>query len=300
MAAKSKKGGLGRGLDSLISAKTEEEVVTSNGTGNENGGGVMVDINKVEPNREQPRKTFDEDTLIELSESIKKHGILNPLLVVRQDDYYMIVGGERRWRAARMAGLKEVPVIVRNLTKQEIDVISLLDNLQREDLNKIDEALGFKRLTDEYGMKQDEIAEYVSKSRPYIANALRLLRLDERVQKMVVEGMIQEGHARQILSITDNDKQYEFAQRVFDEKMNVRDVEKEIKRMNNPKEEKDDKPELDPKLVAIYRDLEEKLKQSLGTKVSIHAKDNQKGKLEIEYFNQDELDHIVELLQANN
>ena len=285
MAAKTKKGGLGRGLDSLITAKVEEEAPVAVATGNENGGGVMVDINKVEPNREQPRKFFDEDALIELSESIKEKGVLSPLLVVKKDDYYMIVAGERRWRASRMAGLKEVPVI---------------ENLQREDLNKIEEALAYKRLIEEFGMKQDEVAERVSKGRPTIANALRLLKLDERVQKMIIDGMIQEGHARQLLSITDGDKQYEFAQRVFDEKMNVREVEKEIKRMNKEDDGSSDnsKPEIDPKLIAIYRDLEEKLKQNLGTKVSIHAKDNHKGKLEIEYYSQDELDRLVDLLQA--
>ncbi|MBE5908001.1 MAG: ParB/RepB/Spo0J family partition protein [Lachnospiraceae bacterium] len=300
MAAKTKKGGLGRGLDSLITAKVEEEAPVAVATGNENGGGVMVDINKVEPNREQPRKFFDEDALIELSESIKEKGVLSPLLVVKKDDYYMIVAGERRWRASRMAGLKEVPVIIRDLTDREIAEISLIENLQREDLNKIEEALAYKRLIEEFGMKQDEVAERVSKGRPTIANALRLLKLDERVQKMIIDGMIQEGHARQLLSITDGDKQYEFAQRVFDEKMNVREVEKEIKRMNKEDDgsSENSKPEIDPKLIAIYRDLEEKLKQNLGTKVSIHAKDNHKGKLEIEYYSQDELDRLVDLLQA--
>ena len=300
MAAKSKKGGLGRGLDSLITAKVEEEAPAAVATGNENGGGVLVDINKVEPNREQPRKFFDEDALIELSESIKEKGVLSPLLVVKKDDYYMIVAGERRWRASRMAGLKEVPVIIRDLSDREIAEISLIENLQREDLNKIEEALAYKRLIEEFGMKQDEVAERVSKGRPTIANALRLLKLDERVQKMIIDGMIKEGHARQLLSITDGDKQYEFAQRVFDEKMNVREVEKEIKRMNKEDDgsAESNKPEIDPKLIAIYRDLEEKLKQNLGTKVSIHAKDNHKGKLEIEYYSQDELDRLVDLLQA--
>ncbi|MCR5639856.1 MAG: ParB/RepB/Spo0J family partition protein [Lachnospiraceae bacterium] len=299
MAAKSKKGGLGRGLDSLITAKVEEEapVVAAS---DENGGGVMVDINKVEPNREQPRKFFDEDALIELSENIKNFGVLQPLLVTKKDDYYMIVAGERRWRAARMAELKEIPVIIRDLTDREIAEISLIENLQREDLNKIEEALAYKRLIEEFHMKQDEVAERVSKSRTTISNSMRLLKLDERVQKMIIDDMIQEGHARAILGIDDKDKQYEFAQRVFDEKMNVRDVEKEIKRMNKEDsgDNNSDKPALDPKLVAIYRNLEEKLKQSLGTKVSIHAKDNQKGKLEIEYYSQDELDRFIDLLQA--
>ena len=300
MAAKSKKGGLGRGLDSLITAKVEEQpTAEATSTTDENGGGVLVDINKVEPNREQPRKFFDEDALIELSENIKNFGVLQPLLVTKKDDYYMIVAGERRWRAARMAELKEIPVIVRDLTDREIAEISLIENLQREDLNKIEEALAYKRLIEEFHMKQDEVAERVSKSRTTISNSMRLLKLDERVQKMIIDDMIQEGHARAILGIEDKDKQYEFAQRVFDEKMNVRDVEKEIKRMNKEGDEPSDsnKPVIDPKLAAIYRDLEEKLKQSLGTKVSIHAKDNQKGKLEIEYYSQDELDRFIDLLQ---
>ena len=300
MAAKSKKGGLGRGLDSLITAKVEEQPTTDAASStDENGGGILVDINKVEPNREQPRKFFDEDALIELSENIKNFGVLQPLLVTKKDDYYMIVAGERRWRAARMAELKEIPVIVRDLTDREIAEISLIENLQREDLNKIEEALAYKRLIEEFHMKQDEVAERVSKSRTTISISMRLLKLDERVQKMIIDDMIQEGHARAILGIEDKDKQYEFAQRVFDEKMNVRDVEKEIKRMNKDDSESSDsnKPVIDPKLAAIYRDLEEKLKQSLGTKVSIHAKDNQKGKLEIEYYSQDELDRFIDLLQ---
>ncbi len=292
-----KKGGLGRGLDALIpktEKSTEKGADTAIGSGN-----TYLDINKVEPNREQPRKKFDEDSLEELSESIKQHGILEPLIVVKKDDYYMIVAGERRWRAAKLAELKQVPVIVRELSEQQILEISLIENLQREDLNPIEEALAYKKLMDELNLKQDEVAERVSKSRAAVTNSIRLLKLDPRVQEMLIEDLITQGHARAILGIEDGDHQYEFAQRVMDQKMSVRDVEKEIKKMQREKEEsKNETGELDPKLVAVLAEQQEKLKGILGTKVNINAKSSQRGKIEIEYYSSEDLDQLISKLET--
>ena len=291
-----KKNGLGKGLDSLI---VNKQGTAKKADHKSDESGVMVNMNKVEPNREQPRKNFDEDALMELSDSIKQFGVLSPLLVQDKGTYYEIIAGERRWRAAKMAGLKEVPVIIRNLTDQEIVEISLIENIQREDLNPIEEALAYKRLLEEFHLKQDEVAERVSKSRTAVTNSMRLLKLDERVQQMIIDEMITTGHARAILSITDKDKQYEFAQRIFDEKLSVRDVEKEVKRMQKEKKaDKNKENDFDPKLQAIYTDLEEQLKGIFGTKVSINAKDKKKGKIEIEYYSQDELDRIINLFRS--
>ncbi len=295
MAAR--KGGLGKGLDALIINTEDTSDKATKGEVTLSGEPIRVDINKVEPNREQPRKNFNEDALAELAESIKQHGVITPLLVVEKDGYYEIVAGERRWRASKLAGEKEVPVVVRNdLTEQEILIISLIENTQREDLNPIEEANTYQVMIDKFGMKQDEVAEKVSKSRPVVANALRLLKLDVRVQKMLIEEIITPGHAKMLLAITDGDKQYEFAQRINDEKLSVREVEKEIKRMQTDPEQKAPRQVIDPKLEILYRELEEKLKQKLGTKVTIHAKDNQKGKLEIEYYNQEELEKLIDTL----
>ena len=292
------KKGLGKGLDSLITNKVEKPVVTDVGVDKENGA-VLVNISKVEPNREQPRKKFDEDALLELSESIKQFGVLQPLLVQDRTDYYEIIAGERRWRAAKLAGIKEVPVIIKNLTEQEIAEISLIENIQREDLNPIEEAQAYKRLLTEFNLKQDEVAERVSKSRTAVTNAMRLLKLGEKVQQMLIEDMLTTGHARALLAIEDEEKQYEVAQRIFDEKMNVRDTEKLVKNIqnekNNPTSEKN---KIDPQLIAVYRDLEEQMKSILGTKVFINPKDEKKGKLEIEYYSQDELDRIIDLIRT--
>ncbi len=294
MAAK--KGGLGKGLDSLIVNKNEGVVAVNP---EQHGAPVEVDINKVEPNKLQPRKNFDEDKLQDLAENIKIHGIINPLIVQDRGNYYEIIGGERRWRAARIAGFKKVPVTIMNLSEQEFVEISLIDNIQREQLNPIEEAMAFARLIDEFKLKQDEVAERVSKSRTTITNALRLLKLDKRVQDMIVDDKLTTGHARAMLSITDLDKQYEFAERAFDEKMSVRDVEREVKKLLNDKgaDKKNKSNELDPQLAAVYHQTQEKLKSVLGTKVFINAKDNKSGKLEIEYYSQDELNRIVELLE---
>ena len=289
-----RKGGLGKGLDSLIADKV--------GTSNEKTDAkneVMVNINKVEPNKEQPRKNFDEDALLELSESIKQFGVLQPLLVVDRKDYYEIIAGERRWRAAKMAGLKKVPVIIKDLTEQEIVEISLIENIQRENLNPIEEAIAYKRLLNEFNLKQDEVAERVSKSRTAVTNSMRLLKLCDKVQQMVIDDMISTGHARALLGITDEEKQYTLAQKIFDEKISVRDTEKLVKKMQKQKNSpaKEVNPEK-KKLDAVYQEAEEKMKTILGTKVIINQKDSMKGKIEIEYYSRDELERIIELFES--
>ena len=224
---------------------------------------------------------------------------MQPLLVQKKDDYYMIIAGERRWRAAKKAGLKEVPVnIAEGLSEQEILEIALIENIQREDLNPIEEALTYKRLLEEFHLKQDEVAERVSKSRTTVTNSMRLLKLDERVQQMIIDGMLTTGHARAILGIEDNEKQYEFAQRIFDEKLSVRDVEKEVKKLLKTKKTKTKENKIDPQMEVIYNDLADKMKNIFGTKVSVNPKDNKAGKIEIEYYSQDELNRIYEMLQT--
>ena len=258
---------------------------------------MKLKISEIEPNREQPRKSFDEDGLIELSESIKQFGVLQPILVQKKDDYYEIIAGERRWRAAKLAGIKEVPVIIKDFTEQEVVEISLIENIQRENLNPIEEAMAYKRLLKEFNLKQDEVAERVSKSRTAVTNSMRLLKLDERVQQMVIDDMISTGHARALLGIDDQEKQYTTAQKIFDEKLSVRETEKLVKKIQQEKDQPEAKEEvkIDPKMEAICRDLEEKMKVILGTKVAINQKDNQKGRIEIEYYSMDELDRIMDL-----
>ena len=307
-----KKSGLGRGLDALFPGKTvqrspktvkpvkEEKKVavdTKKSSQQETSNGErMMKISMIEPNREQPRKKFDEDALQELSESIKQYGILQPLLVSDKKDYYEIVAGERRWRAAKMAGLKEVPVVVKEFSTQEIVEISLIENIQREDLNPVEEAMAYKRLIDEFHLKQDEIAERVSKSRTAVTNSMRLLKLDSRVQQMMVDEMISAGHARAILAISDPEQQYNAAMKVFDEKLSVRETEKLVKSILTPTKKK---PVVsNPTEDAIYESLEEKMKGITGTRVFIHRKKNNKGKIEIEYYSRDDLDRIIDLFES--
>lgn len=289
------KKGLGKGLDTLI---PKGVVVSDKPSSAENVKAAKPDqyvkITKVEPNRNQPRKKFDEDSLQELSDSIKLHGVLFPILVVNRGDYYEIVAGERRWRAAKMAGLKEVPVIIRDYTEKEISVISLIENTQRTDLNPIEEARAYKSLIEEYSLKQDELAEEVSKSRTAITNSMRLLKLAESVQDMVIDDLISAGHARALLAIDDSEEQYELAQRVIDEKLSVRDIEKIVKAKNKPKIDK----KKNEKQEALYHDIEEKIKASIGTKVTIVAKGDKMGKIEIDFYNQDDLQRIMDLLMA--
>ncbi len=290
--------GLGKGLDSLIPvAAAQTETKGTEEKKEENAQGTYVKITKVEPNREQPRKNFDEDALQELADSIKQYGIVEPLIVQDRKTHYEIIAGERRWRAAKLAGLKEVPVIVRNYTEQEIVEISLIENIQREDLNPIEEAQAYKRLLTEFNLKQDEVAERVSKSRTAVTNSMRLLKLCDEVQQMIIDDMITTGHARALISIEDAEQQYTIAQKVFDEKLSVRDVEKLVKNLNKPEKAKKE-PVADKALEAVYQDLEEKLKQSLGTKVAITSKGAGTGKLEIEFYTHDDLEKLTELLTA--
>lgn len=293
MAAK--KGGLGKGLDSLITDKVSKPTAKDITIAPTDDQAVMVPINKIEPNKEQPRKNFNEDALLELSESIKQMGIIQPIVVQDRDTFYEIIAGERRWRAAKQAGLKKVPVIIKHYTEQEIVEISLIENIQREDLNPIEEAFAYKRLLTEFNLKQDEVAERVSKSRTAVTNSMRLLKLDERVQQMVIDDMIQTGHARALLGIDNAEKQYAMAQKVFDEKLSVRETEKLVKKSQQEKQEVE-KAKIDKQLEIVYQDLEEKMKQILGTKVTINAKDENKGRIEIEYYNKQDLDRLIEMI----
>lgn len=296
-----KKSGLGKGLDSLIPKQSVEkktvlakpETVVKTVVKKEE---IKLRISEVEPNREQPRKKFDEDALLELSESIKQYGVLQPLLVQKRDGYYEIIAGERRWRAAKMAGLKEVPVVIKDFTDQQIVEISLIENIQREDLNPIEEALAYKRLLTEFKLKQDEVAERVSKSRTAVTNSVRLLKLDPRVQQMVIDEMLTTGHARALISIEDRDLQFQMANQIFDNKLSVRETEKLVRKLGEEKEEITKTKE--PDVEIIYRNLEEKVKEILGTKVQISHKKNNSGKIEIEYYSNEELERIIELLES--
>ena len=294
------KRGLGKGLDSLIPNSVDtKEVVQKTETAEKPDR--FVDINKLEPNREQPRKNFDQEALAELADSIKKFGLIQPILVQDRDSYYEIVAGERRWRASKLAGLKEVPVIIRKFTEQEIVEISLIENIQREDLNPIEEALAYKRLHTEFNLKQDEVADRVSKSRAAVANSMRLLKLAENVQQMVVDGEISTGHARALLAIEDENEQYRIALKVYNEKMSVRDVEKLIKNLGKPKKDSNGDSKINESVLLAYQKLEEELKVALGTKVSIVAKDTEKGngKLEIEFYSVDDLERISDIMKGN-
>ena len=296
-----KKSGLGKGLDSLIPASAAKKQTVNHSPEKrqkeeeKKEGEFFIKISKVEPNREQPRKSFDEDALQELADSIKQFGILQPLIVKKKDDYYEIVAGERRWRAAKIAGLKQVPVILKEFNEQEIVEISLIENIQRENLNPIEEAVAFKRLMEDFSLKQDEIAERVSKSRTAVTNSMRLLKLDKRVQQMVVDEMISTGHARALLSLENDELQYTVAQKIFDEKLSVRETEKLVKSILNPKKQKKILEEGED---LVYRNLEEKIKSIVGTKVLIQRKGKNKGKIEIEYYSMEELERLIELFES--
>ncbi len=292
------KRGLGKGLDTLIpSMGNQKSGVKSENEKKIEGATTLVGIGKVQPNKGQPRKNFNEDALEELADSIKLHGIISPIIVQDRNDHYEIIAGERRWRAAMKAGLKEVPVIIKNYTDEEIMIISLLENIQREDLSDIEEAQAYKKLIDEFGLKQDEVAEKVSKSRTAITNSIRLLKLSDEVQQMINDDMITAGHARALISIEDPDEQYRIAQQIFDEKMSVREVEKLVKSLGKIKPTKKTKS-IDKALEAIYKDIEEKLKQKLDTKVSVlpSSKGDGSGKLEIEFYSNDDLEKIIDIL----
>lgn len=295
-----KKSGLGKGLDTLIPSggykkatvpSRQDNVLEKIVTKEE----ISVKITEVEPNRDQPRKNFDEDALLELADSIKQFGIIQPLIVQKKGEYYEIIAGERRWRAAKLAGLKEVPVIIKKYTEQERVEIALIENIQREDLNPIEEAQAFKRLLNEFSLKQDELAERVSKSRTAVTNSMRLLKLDERVQQMLVDEKISTGHARTLLALEDQEVQYNLANKIFDENLSVRETERMIKALLKQKKEK-----IVPKVENefIYKGIEEKIKMILGTKVTVNHKNNNKGRIEIEYYSNDELERIMDLLES--
>ncbi len=330
-----KKGGLGKGIDSLIPPSTKkeknvEQVVVEKPVEKivekivekpvekivekiiEKPVEVIVEkvvektvesklsIDEIEPNRLQPRKKFDEDALQELAESIKQFGLIQPIVVKNNGTYYEIVAGERRWRAARIAGLKEVPVVIKAYDEQESVEIAIVENLQREDLNAIEEALAYKRLIEEFGLKQEEAAQRVSKSRTAVTNSLRLLKLDERVQQMIIDDMISGGHARALLAIDDQEEQYVMAMFIFDHKMSVRETEKLIRNHLNKKEESKVKKQKEDhaQMEAIYYQLEERMKSVFGSKVAINSKNFKKGKIEIEYYSNDELERIIDLIES--
>ena len=288
-----KRRGLGSGLDVLIPENDDlikkEEVLQPD---------TKLKLKVIEPNREQPRKHFDEDALNALADSLKQYGVLSPLWVRKRETYYEIIAGERRWRAAQIAGLKEVPVILMDEDEQTSLEFSLIENIIREDLNPIEEAAAYKRLMEEFHLTQEEVAKKVSKSRPVIANAVRLLDLDTRVQQMLIEEKITEGHGRRLLEITDKEEQFELATRIMDQELTVRETEKLIKSVKNPDKKADNKKSKKDDLSFIYEDMEEKMKTIMGTKVSILPKNKQKGKIEIEYYSMEELERIMELLES--
>lgn len=306
------KRGLGKGLGAIFGEEVVQEVSGGDGkqrpekadvVGNvigstlEDPKEIKVRLSKIEPNREQPRKDFNEEQLNELADSIRQYGVLQPLLVQRKGDIFEIIAGERRWRAAKLAGLKEVPVVIREYTEQQAVEIALIENVQREDLNPIEEAIAYQRLMKEFHLKQEEIAERVSKNRSTITNSMRLLNLAQEVQQMLIDNQISSGHARALLSLEDKELQIELAKRIVREQMSVRDVEKAVKQAGKAKKENKKKQE-EEALSLIFRNLEDRMKSVMGTKVNISRKDKNKGRIEIEYYSQSELERIVELIES--
>lgn len=306
-----KRTGLGKGLGAIFG----EDVIENSDSENRNvsretykeinredkkeepGKEYMMKLSIIEPNQRQPRKDFNEESISELADSIKKYGILQPLLVKKQEDHYEIVAGERRWRAAKEAGLKEVPVVIKEYTKQQAMEIALIENVQREDLNPIEEAQAYQQLMQEFELTQEEIAERVSRSRTAITNCMRLLKLDKRVQEMLIQGQLSSGHARALLVLENQDTQYEIGLKIIDQKLSVREVEKLVKLLGKPKKQNKQKEE-EKDLSFIFKDLEERMKQVMGTKVVINKKDRNKGRIEIEYYSEAELERIVELIES--
>jgi ParB family chromosome partitioning protein len=280
-----KKGGLGKGLDALIQSNdsVEEEKHIN-----------KIDINLIRANDEQPRKNFDGEKINHLAESIKDHGIIQPIVLKKDGNNYFIVAGERRWRAAKLIGLKEIPAVVLDLTDKEVLEISLIENIQREDLNPIEEAFAYKRLIEEYNLTQEQLGNKLGRSRVSITNSIRLLQLDKRVQQYLIEGVISEGHGRAILAVQDQNIQYELAQSVIDEGLTVRQLENVIKKLGETNNEKSDAEKL--ALTPYLNDIKYKLENHFGTKVLLSNNKNNKGKIEIEYYSQDDLNRILEIL----
>ena len=311
-----KRTGLGKGLgaifgDEVMESAAEEQEIKNHQKqeaaeaaakkdevpDSETGKEMFLKLSSIEPNRDQPRNEFKEDSLLELAESMKEYGVLQPLLVQKKGDFYEIIAGERRWRAAKLAGLKEVPVVIREYTKQQSMEIALIENVQREDLNPIEEAKAYQRLMQEFSLKQEEIAARVAKNRVTITNSMRLLKLDERVQDMLIQNQITGGHARALLSVEDPELQFQLAGKIVAESLSVREVEKLVKSLSKKKEPKEKKEE-DVSLSLIFRELEDRMKSAMGTKVSINRKDKNKGRVEIEYYSEVELERIVDLIES--
>lgn len=301
------KRGLGRGLSNLIPTDDTTEDVSPKASKQTKTGAVTktevvkkveqtLNINRIEPNKNQPRKEFNEDALQELADSIKQFGVIEPLVVVKRKGYYELIAGERRWRAARLAGLKEVPVVIKDYDDQQIVEIALIENIQREDLNPIEEAHAYERLIQEFNLTQDEVAERVSKSRTTVTNALRLLKLTEKVQQMLIDDMLSTGHVRALITIADSQLQYETAMYIFDKKLSVRETESYVKKLLNKKPKEKTSEKEDPELSFLYKAIENRLKESLGTKTTIKAKTKDSGKIEIEYYSQEDLERITQLL----
>lgn len=303
MAAK--RGGLGRGLNTLIPTdnnnKLENTATKTVVTKTEVKEVIKqveqtLKIDRIEPNKNQPRKNFDEDTLAELADSIKQFGIIEPLVVVKRKGYYELIAGERRWRAARLAGLKEVPVVIKDYNDQQIVEIALIENIQREDLNPIEEALAYERLIKEFNLKQDEVAERVSKSRTTITNSLRLLKLTKKVQQMLIDDMLTTGHVRALITIEDENLQYETALYIFDKKLSVRETETYVKKLLNNSHKNKEETSTTEDFSFLYKEIEERLKNALGTKAIIKSKNRNRGKIEIEYYSEEDLDRITNML----
>lgn len=301
------KRGLGRGLSNLIPTDDTTEDVSTKTSKQTKAGTVTktevvkkveqtLNINRIEPNKNQPRKEFNEDALQELADSIKQFGVIEPLVVVKRKGYYELIAGERRWRAARLAGLKEVPVVIKDYDDQQIVEIALIENIQREDLNPIEEAHAYERLIQEFNLTQDEVAERVSKSRTTVTNALRLLKLTEKVQQMLIDDMLSTGHVRALITIADPQLQYETAMYIFDKKLSVRETESYVKKLLNKKPKEKTSEKEDSELSFLYKAIENRLKESLGTKTTIKAKTKDSGKIEIEYYSQEDLERITQLL----
>ena len=306
--------GLGNGLDTMLGVNTSQNKRNRTAkSGADEANEIVKEVIKevptemtlkikdIEINKKQPRKQFNEDALQELADSISQHGIIEPLVVTKKDNYYLLVSGERRWRAAMKAGLKEVPVVVKDYTDQEILEIALIENIQREDLNPIEEAQAYQKLIEEFKLKQDDVAERVSKSRSAITNILRLLKLSKEVQEMVIDEKLSNGHARALLPIEDDKLQYETACKVFDEQLSVRETEKLVKKivsqLNNPPEP-EEAAATSEDLSFLYKELEENFKYKLGAKTTVKAKNNETGRIEIAYHSKEELEHIMEKIYS--
>lgn len=300
------KKGLGNGLDTMLGVNTTQgrKRKTTDSEIKEVIKEVKIPVDTtlkikdIEINKNQPRKYFNEEGLEELAASIKQHGVIEPLVVTKRENYYLLVSGERRWRASMKAGLKEIPVVIKDYTDQEVLEIGLIENIQRENLNPIEEAKAYKQLIRDFGLKQDEVAKRVSKNRSTITNIMRLLNLSEPVQTMVIEEKLSNGHARALLAIEDEELQEEAANKIINEQLSVRETEKLVKKLLNQKQKKEANNTEEKDLSFLYKDIEEKLKYKLGSKTTIKAKNNDKGKIEIEYFSQEELEHIMELIYS--